>query len=664
AQAGWIKASQDRVSATAKTLGGVKWLRASGLNDVAFGMLARLRTLELGVSMRFRVLMGLSLVILIAAPIISPILAFGIFAGLAARGDGGTLDVATAFTSKSLLVLISTPLSSIIIAAPILAGSVTSFGRIQDFLNGKEREDKRLNAGLQTDVDATPSSSVEHSVAGNNNGLASDPLPPEIIASVRGRFSWKEDLSPVINIDPEWQIRRGAFTLLFGPVGCGKTTLLRALLGELPAFEGQIRTSFVSGVAYCSQSAWIPNETVRRVVTGGSTSTDDDDDEFDEAWYRAVIHACALEPDIGAWPNGEDTVAGTMGISMSGGQKHRLAIARAVYAKKEFVVLDDVFGGLDAATADLVFDNLFGEQGLLRRANATIVLASSDTKRLRYADDIVALDSHGQLQDNRATPASGEDTGKACALQPDTPSSTGNRDTETTNDGKNEAQQQRITPVIASALDAPEQTDSTRRLGDSTMYLFYGKAAGWYTLAAFLVAMFVFAFCNSFPYIWLGWWAEANALRPNQDLEKWLGVYTALGVGAIIAVLIGAWKLFVDVINNSGVAPMSFHSSIDSGVTVNRFSHDLQLIDMELPAAALAVAVSTFFALGEVVLVAVSSRYLAAALPVIALAFWAVQHFYLRTSRQMRLLDIEHKAPLHTSLLETLDGLESIRALG
>lgn len=63
AQAEWIKASQDRVSATARTLGGVKWLRASGLNDVAFGMLARLRTVELGVSMRFRILMGLSLAI-------------------------------------------------------------------------------------------------------------------------------------------------------------------------------------------------------------------------------------------------------------------------------------------------------------------------------------------------------------------------------------------------------------------------------------------------------------------------------------------------------------------------------------------------------------------------------------------------------------------------
>ncbi|EJT82415.1 hypothetical protein GGTG_02388 [Gaeumannomyces tritici R3-111a-1] len=179
------------------------------------------------------------------------------------------------------------------------------------------------------------------------------------------------------------------------------------------------------------------------------------------------------------------------------------------------------------------------------------------------------------------------------------------------------------------------------------MYLFYGEGAGWYTVAAFLVAMIVFAFCNSFPYIWLGWWAEANA----QHLGKWLGVYTALGVGAIIAVLIGAC---------SNDVPFERRQWGDS----QQVQPHLQLIDMELPAAALAVAVSTFFAIREVVLVAVSSRYRAAALPVIALAFWAVQHFYLRTSLQMRLLDIEHRAPLHTTLLETLDGLESIRTLG
>jgi ABC-type bacteriocin/lantibiotic exporter with double-glycine peptidase domain len=86
-------------------------------------------------------------------------------------------------------------------------------------------------------------------------------------------------------------------------------------LGELSTFEGTIRTNY-SGVAYCSQNPWIPNETVRYIITGGAN--------FDNSWYRAVIKACALEKDIRDWPNGDDTEAGSTGISMSGGQKQRL----------------------------------------------------------------------------------------------------------------------------------------------------------------------------------------------------------------------------------------------------------------------------------------------------------------------------------------------------
>lgn len=107
---------------------------------------------------------------------------------------------------------------------------------------------------------------------------------------------------------------------------------------------------------------------------------------------------------------------------------------------------------------------------------------------------------------------------------------------------------------------------------------------------------------------------------------------------------------------------MSFHSSVDSGITVNRFSQDLQLIDMELPAAALGVAVGVVFGIARFIMMSVSSRYMAVILPFIIPVFYALQHFYLRTSRQMRLLDIEHKAPLYSQLIETLEGLATIRA--
>lgn len=107
---------------------------------------------------------------------------------------------------------------------------------------------------------------------------------------------------------------------------------------------------------------------------------------------------------------------------------------------------------------------------------------------------------------------------------------------------------------------------------------------------------------------------------------------------------------------------MSFHSTVDSGVTVNRFSQDLRLIDMELPQALFSVATTTAAGIAQFVLVCVVAKYMAAFLPILGLILYIIQFVYLRTSRQLRLLDIEQTAPLYTQLIETLSGLSTIRA--
>ncbi|KAF4929096.1 ABC transporter atnG [Colletotrichum viniferum] len=665
ASAQWIKASQDRVTTTSKTLGSIKWLKVSGLNEVAFSVIQNLRSTELVVSKRYRVLLGISMMLMICTPIWSPILTLGTFAGIAS-GSHDVLTISKAFTAISILTLVNQPLAGIIMALPITATAVTSFQRIQDFLNGKERVDTRVAAvsekrrsepfvTSETSMRvSTPIQDIELSEICKSEAC-SESLPENIVASVKGSFSWSDDAKPVIDIE-SWNIRRRAFTLVLGPVGCGKSTLLKALLGELSSFRGTIRTNF-SGATYCGQSAWIPNATVRDIVIGHGV--------FEDAWYKRVIAACALEQDIASWPNGDKTVAGTKGISMSGGQKHRLAIARALYARQELLLLDDVFSGLDPGTEEIVFGNLLGSNGLLRNNDTTVVLVSSDSRRLPFADDVVFLNEDGQI---KAAELSSTASQLSSLVKPSAVSYTSKDATVDTSGLGNE----KPPKAVINALE--EQADATRQLGDWAMYSFYAKAAGWFSLSMFAGFMIVFAFFDSFPDIWLKWWTEANEQRPNQDLGKWVGVYAALGVGSIVSFFISIWFLFIVIINHSGVyfhsvlldttsrAPMSFHSSVDSGVTVNRFSQDLQLIDMELPAAALGVAVGVVFGIARFVMMSVSSRYMAVILPFLIPAFYALQHFYLRTSRQMRLLDIEHKAPLYTQLIETLEGLAIIRA--
>ncbi len=144
------------------------------------------------------------------------------------------------------------------------------------------------------------------------------------------------------------------------------------------------------------------------------------------------------------------------------------------------------------------------------------------------------------------------------------------------------------------------ESDTFRQTGDRTVYTYYLKSAGVQAPLIFIFSILVYAFCDSFANsLWLEWWADANMEHPNSDLGKWLGVYAALGVGSFLGGVIGIYQIFIVVITKSGLyfhsmllevvshAPMSLFMAVDGGVTLNRFSQDLQLIDMELPAAAL-----------------------------------------------------------------------------
>jgi ATP-binding cassette subfamily C (CFTR/MRP) protein 1 len=122
---------------------------------------------------------------------------------------------------------------------------------------------------------------------------------------------------------------------------------------------------------------------------------------------------------------------------------------------------------------------------------------------------------------------------------------------------------------------------------------------------------------------------------------------------------------FHDALLNSTLnAPQSFFGETDIGETTNRFSQDLQLIDMELPLALFTTCVEFISCIAQFIMIAVSAKFLGAALPFVIVVFYFVQKFYLRTARQLRLLDIEAKAPLFSMFLEVLSGLVTIRAYG
>lgn len=247
-------------------------------------------------------------------PLISPVLTFITFTGLALRRNNA-LDISTAFTSLSLLALLYKPLGLVIGVLPLIASAMACFGRIQAYFNKPSWEDTRIlrlisPSSKEDETWSAPPSTgdqIELVQLDNINGYQ------DFIATMHGRFQWGKNTEKFIDMS-EFKIRRQTFTLLLGPVGCGKSTVLKGLLGELPGFEGSI-TAASRGMAFCDQVPWLPNGTFRDIILGKF--------RFDQVWYQSVISACALEEDLRQWPQGDRTLIGSKGTILSGGQKHR-----------------------------------------------------------------------------------------------------------------------------------------------------------------------------------------------------------------------------------------------------------------------------------------------------------------------------------------------------
>jgi len=176
-----------------------------------------------------------------------------------------------------------------------------------------------------------------------------------------------------INLDVE----PGNLCAVIGPVGCGKSSLLMATLGELPSKKGSVQVK--GRISYASQEAWVFNGSLKYNITFGQ--------EFDEAKYRKVIRVCALERDIELLPEGDMTLVGERGVSLSGGQRARVNLARAVYKDADVYIMDDPLSAVDAN----VGRHLFNECIMGYLAEKPRILVTHQLQYLHDADLIIAL---------------------------------------------------------------------------------------------------------------------------------------------------------------------------------------------------------------------------------------------------------------------------------
>jgi ATP-binding cassette, subfamily C (CFTR/MRP), member 1 len=213
---------------------------------------------------------------------------------------------------------------------------------------------------------------------------------------------------------------------------------------------------------------------------------------------------------------------------------------------------------------------------------------------------------------------------------------------------------------------------STGSTSESSTYSYYANSVGWRKGSIYVLFQAAHIITVSVPQVWLMWWTTAG----SGTLAVFLPIYLSfsflqlinqgVAISSILVWIVAStarrlhWVLLRTMIE----ARQAFFASTDLGEIINRFSQDLTLVEQGLPQAVMMTVGMFFMLCGQLALISLGSSYVAASLPCLFIAVYFVQSFYLRTSRQLRVLELEAKSPVYSHFMETLDGLTTIRAFG
>ncbi|KAI0391308.1 putative ABC transporter [Xylariaceae sp. FL0594] len=635
-QKAWIVATQSRIAATSSMLSEMRVVKMLGFQSQLTRRIQELRKSELWQASKLRWMTVYYNASANALGIFSPALTLAIFA-VVSNAQGRDLDTETAFTTVAILGMITHPANMIMTIVPRAVSAFAGFERIQSFL-------------LQPTLEPYCA-----------------PLPLDAASSAFAPVIDIHDLAigailESVNI----QIASGTFVIISGPTGSGKTTLLRSILGEAPPSRGTVRLVATQRIAYCAQRPWLPSGTIREVIYGARGTDDkffrDEIEDRDEDWYREVIEVCSLTRDFGSLPDGDRTQVGSRGLNLSGGQRQRVTLARALFARREILLLDDIFSGLDGETESAVFYNLFGPTGLVRRLGTTVLLVSNASQYFDSADHIVVLGDRGIVDQGvwanvRVKPTSISKFSLTRSGEDDS--------VLTTNFARLDAQ-----------VHAKEDTeaDLSRRTGDPALYTYYFRSTGLFNLSLLIATTASYGFFITIPQYWLKLWTDTSSSSKGNNNWFYIGGYLFLSTMSWASTSTQMWAVAIRLAPRSGTwlhdqllhtvvgAPLSYFSQTENGSILNRFSQDIQLIDKQLPSALQIVVTQIFKLLMQIILLCLAQKWLAATLPACMAVLWVVQKIYLRTSRQLRFLELQSRAGVFSSFLDSIEGLETIRA--
>jgi ATP-binding cassette subfamily C (CFTR/MRP) protein 1 len=644
----WLDAIQTRITYTAAVLGCSKGFKMLGLTEFLTKQIQGLRVNELADYAGYRKYVAARETLASVPGALGPTLTLMMFTLMNGRDK---LTPSVAFSTLSLVSLLSAPVQELVWAIIDFQLAHTSLLRVQAFLLGD------VGNNSMPSVDPNSASSPIEMTARTSNGVSL--TDATIYAGGTSQRTILQDISLDLQV--------GSFTLVLGPVGSGKSTLLRAVIGDTKLDAGSRTASKdFRSFAFCSQEPWLPNDSIQSIILGES--------DYDSTWYSTVVDACALSIDIARFPAGGQTTVGNKGMSLSGGHKQRLALARALYSRIPVLVLDDIFSGLDINSLKHVAGSVFGPSGIARRYGLTVLMTTHyGSYVVQQADQIVVLGSDGRIVEQGSLEmliSSRNSFLHTIELREE-------KDTDDLLGETNDAIEIPTDSVMVSNVAL--EPASARRTGEFSTYAYWFRSFGWKLSLLFLTATLLAGFFWKFMEVWVRWWTDAESLPSGvsrHSLAYWIGLHITFALLALLFDFAKFWTILVWAVPHSSAqlhqrilnsvmnAPYWFFVKTNLGSIVNRFSNDMTLIESAGAGPILQALESFTMLLGSAALILAGSNYASATLPFLIVTVYLLQRFYLRTSRQLRYMELETQAPLIDAIQETMDGVSTIRAFG
>ncbi|XP_032125530.1 multidrug resistance-associated protein 1 isoform X3 [Sapajus apella] len=687
-QVAHMKSKDNRIKLMNEILNGIKVLKLYAWELAFKDKVLDIRQEELKVLKKSAYLAAVGTFTWVCTPFLVALCTFAVYVTVEEKN---ILDAQKAFVSLALFNILRFPLNILPMVISSIVQASVSLKRLRIFLSHEE---------LEPD-------SIERLPVKNGGGTNS-------ITVRNATFTWARSEPPTLN-GITFSIPEGALVAVVGQVGCGKSSLLSALLAEMEKVEGHV--AIKGSLAYVPQQAWIQNDSLRENILFGC--------QLEERYYRSVIQACALLPDLEILPSGDRTEIGEKGVNLSGGQKQRVSLARAVYCNSDVYLLDDPLSAVDAHVGKHIFENVIGPKGMLK--NKTRILVTHGVSYLPQVDIIIVMSggkisemgSYQELlardgafaeflrtyasteqeqdpEDNGSTVMGEEEAGVTGISSPGKEAKQMENGLLVTDRAGKQLQRQlsssssysgdisRCHNSTAELQKAEAKQEETWKLMEAdkaqtgqvklSVYWDYMKAIG---LFVSFLSIFLFM-CNHVASLasnyWLSLWTDDPIVNGTQEHTKVrLSVYGALGISQGIAVfgysmavsiggIFASRRLHLNLLDNVLRSPMSFFERTPSGNLVNRFSKELDTVDSMIPQVIKMFMGSLFNVIGACIIILLATPIAAVIIPPLGLIYFFVQRFYVATSRQLKRLESVSRSPVYSHFNETLLGVSVIRA--